>query len=122
MPVVSMGRFRLSCAQAKHPDHFLVSQMGLSKLSQAFRGHAEGLALFVTMSDPDTVKITKAFIHKGKTLNGGWTAAQLKLVGIDWPPESGWIYRIEGNSISTQDAQSFLKIGMDTHRTESIQS
>lgn len=68
------------------------------------------------MSETKTVLVTRQFVHSGKTAAGGWTASQLKLIGIEWPPESGWINRTEGNEISKADADTFLEIGRQSYR------
>ena len=73
-------------------------------------------ALFVAMSETKTVLVTKQFVHSGKTAAGGWTASQLNLIGVEWPPESGWINRAEGNEISKADADTFLEIGRQSYR------
>lgn len=38
------------------------------------------------MSSSELVTLTNDLIEAGKTANGGWTAAKLKLIGVDWPP------------------------------------
>ncbi len=68
------------------------------------------------MSEAKTVLVTKQFSHSGKTAAGGWTATQLRLISVEWPPESGWINRTEGNVISKADADTFLEIGRQSYR------
>lgn len=53
------------------------------------------------------MRVTKEWIHANKTENGGWTARQLKCLGVSWPPTSGWIERIEGDDISDDNAKYF---------------
>ena len=47
------------------------------------------------------------YIHQHKTLNGGWTKRQLEAIGLDWPPQNGWIGTVCGKAISDQSAVDF---------------
>ena len=49
--------------------------------------------------------ITDKFIVQGISKNGGWTRAQLELLGVEWPPTRGWKGRIIGNELSDSDAE-----------------
>ena len=51
--------------------------------------------------------LTYDYIQQHKTDAGGWTSKQLKILGIDWPPKSGWIDDICGKSITEEDAIAF---------------
>ena len=42
------------------------------------------------------ITITKSLIHSVATLRGGWTREQLEILGVPWPPASGWMDRIIG--------------------------
>ncbi len=44
--------------------------------------------------------ITLEVIEKLKTRAGGWTRRDLALLGVPWPPVSGWKDRIIGNEMS----------------------
>jgi len=52
--------------------------------------------------------ITKEFIEKGKSKNGGWSKKQLALLKVAWPPEKGWQLKIIGNTIADDLAKKFL--------------
>jgi hypothetical protein len=52
--------------------------------------------------------ITAEWIHKHKTPRGGWTRKQLQAIGVNWPPEKGWIERCRGREISDQQRQTFM--------------
>lgn len=41
---------------------------------------------------------------------GGWTRAQLEILGIEWPPESGWPRRVIGTELDDIDAEAFLSL------------
>ncbi len=56
------------------------------------------------------MKISKEFILSGKTKNGGWTKEQLALIGVNWPPEKGWMKRIEGKEITNSQASKFQRL------------
>lgn len=53
------------------------------------------------------ITITRAFIHNNKTYAGAWTKAQLKVIGIDWPPRAGWMRTIIGNELTDEEVLRF---------------
>jgi hypothetical protein len=55
------------------------------------------------------VKITKAFVYRGRPATGGWTKRQLEILGVPWPPQDGWIKRITGNTLTDEAAAEFLR-------------
>lgn len=55
------------------------------------------------------MRITRDLIECGRGENGAWTRAQLRLLGIAWPPERGWIDRVIDREISEEVAQAFLQ-------------
>lgn len=52
--------------------------------------------------------VTAEWIHACATVNGGWTAAQLKILGVEWPPQHGWIARCVGMQITTEQRDLFF--------------
>ena len=57
------------------------------------------------------VKVTAEFIHSGKVGPGGWCAAQLRMLGISWPPKSGWIESVVRKNIELTDEAAELFVG-----------
>lgn len=58
------------------------------------------------------IRVTKEFVHAGGTSPfGSWTAKQLHLLGISWPPRSGWLRTIEGKRLKIEHARQFLALG-----------
>ena len=57
------------------------------------------------------IRVTEEFIHQGKSGPGGWCAAQLKLIGVDWPPQAGWIGRTAERNLEVSDDVARLFIG-----------
>lgn len=57
------------------------------------------------------VKVTKEFIVSGRTGPGGWCAAQLRMLGVKWPPAKGWIEAVEGKGIELDDESAGLFLG-----------
>jgi len=51
--------------------------------------------------------LTYEYIQEHKTDAGGWTSKQLKVLGIEWPPKSGWINDVCGKTITDDDAKAF---------------
>jgi hypothetical protein len=43
---------------------------------------------------PETYKPTRDEVMALRTVEGGWTAAQLAKWGVSWPPSKGWIERL----------------------------
>lgn len=57
------------------------------------------------------VKVTAEFIHSGRVGPGGWCAAQLRMLGISWPPKSGWIESVASKNIELTDEEAELFVG-----------
>jgi hypothetical protein len=47
--------------------------------------------------------------HQSK--RDGWTADQLRCLGIEWPPARGWKFRVIGKTIS-DDAKARFEMAM----------
>lgn len=60
------------------------------------------------MSEPNMVTITDDFIERGKSVAGGFSKAQLALLGVAWPPVSGWKAEIVGKRLASDAAARFL--------------
>jgi hypothetical protein len=58
--------------------------------------------------------LTHELIESGQSRVGGWSAAQLLLLGIQWPPRQGWKRRLVGTQIKRSDFQKFLAL-KDAH-------
>lgn len=67
------------------------------------------------MPDP-TVQITGSLIKAGESRNGGWSHAQLALLGVEIPLTKGWRARLGSahRSISKGDAELFVQL-KDAH-------
>jgi len=55
------------------------------------------------------MKITAEWIHAHKTPRGAWTRKQLAVLGVEWPPERGWISRVEGHTITEEQRVAFVQ-------------
>lgn len=53
-------------------------------------------------------EITNDFIVAGMSGNGGFNYAQLKLLGVETPPKTGWKERIIGTKIPRETARKYL--------------
>lgn len=49
------------------------------------------------------IKLTHERLEKAKTPKGGYNAAQLKIIGIGYPPKKGWKKELEGKMIPLSD-------------------
>jgi len=54
--------------------------------------------------------ITKALLDAGRSNRKGWNRSQLAILGVPWPPPSGWKNRVSGKTISATDAKRFLAL------------
>ncbi len=52
--------------------------------------------------------ITRQWMKENATEKGAWTKAQLAVLGIAWPPATGWIDDIVGCDISESTVSSFI--------------
>ena len=55
--------------------------------------------------------LTREFIMEHRTRRGGWTKAQLQVIGVEWPPRNGWIGRACGRNITPDQADMFKALG-----------
>ncbi len=56
------------------------------------------------------MKLTRESIEAGKTDRGGWTSAQLRQLGVEWPPVKGWMRRLMGKEISDAQCTTFMDL------------
>lgn len=69
------------------------------------------------------MQLTRKMIDDGKSDNGAWSAKQLALLGVSWPPKRGWPERIIGTEISDDIYSRFLAIRKtNTHKLGSSDS
>ena len=55
----------------------------------------------------DFFTITRAWLHAHSTPGGGWTAEQLAVFDIPWPPQKGWLSGLVGKAISIDQKKKF---------------
>jgi hypothetical protein len=65
---------------------------------------------FPKVEAPEEVVITDDLIKQGMSTGGGWSRAQLALIGVEWPPKTGWKIRVIGDRISAAAARRFLEM------------
>lgn len=53
------------------------------------------------------IRLTDRLIEGGKTRRGGFTRAQLAVLGVSWPPKCGWKQRLIGTSIDDATLERF---------------
>ena len=68
------------------------------------------------------MKITRNLLNSGASGAGGWTKEQLALLGVVWPPVSGWPGRIIGTEISDADAERFVALRGHKLKKDAAQS
>lgn len=55
------------------------------------------------------ITITPELLAKAKTDAGGYTKAQLAILGIDWPPVKGWARAVIGRELDAEQAARFVE-------------
>jgi hypothetical protein len=55
--------------------------------------------------------ITRKWAHEWCTKPpAGWTAAQLRVLGVAWPPKKGWLSALRGKTIPDEQARQFERL------------
>ncbi len=57
-----------------------------------------------------SIQITNELIESGRSERGGWSRAQLAILGIPWPPPSGWKKTVVGHHIEQSEADHFVEL------------
>jgi len=60
------------------------------------------------MNESVMVTISDELIESGKSAAGGYSRAQLALLGVAWPPVSGWKRQVFGAQITKEAAADFV--------------
>ena len=47
-------------------------------------------------------------IFAGRSARGGWSRAQLTMLGVEWPPMKGWLARLDGTEIEPYRYRAFV--------------
>jgi hypothetical protein len=58
----------------------------------------------------DLVTVTAELIEAGQSERGGWSKAQLALIGVAWPPPAGWKEIAVGRRIPRADTERFVAL------------
>ena len=58
--------------------------------------------------------ITDKWLTDNKTKAGGYTKSQLALIGVKWPPVSGWKKSVINTEISEEIKTTFEQISQQT--------
>ena len=62
------------------------------------------------MADAGQVAVTPELLAAGQSERGGWSRAQFALIGVTWPPPSGWKATVVGRPIPRADAEPFVAL------------
>lgn len=49
-------------------------------------------------------------LEAARTGSGGWSKAQLALIGVDWPPAKGWMGRVKGTRLPGSVVAAFIRL------------
>lgn len=56
------------------------------------------------------MRLTSELIHSAGSNGMGFNSAQLRLLGIYWPPKKGWIRALEGKEISNSTWEQVIRL------------
>ena len=62
------------------------------------------------MSGVKTIQVTRELIQSGMSPGGGWTKEQLAILGVRWPPKTGWREWAERRQVSESEARRFVEM------------
>lgn len=57
------------------------------------------------------VTLSREHVMAGRSKAGGWTRKQLALIGVDWPPLTGWVNRATGRRLPGSAVAAFIRMG-----------
>ena len=66
------------------------------------------------------MRLTREIIEKAKSERGGWTKKQFKIIGEDWPPQSGWKDRCVGNEISSDGIKKYIALRQNKRKAHLV--
>jgi len=52
--------------------------------------------------------LTKELMECGRSSAGGYNRKQLAAIGVEWPPQKGWLKDLIGKEIESSSYQAFL--------------
>ncbi len=64
------------------------------------------------------ITITPELIQSLMSEKGGWSKAALEVLGVDWPPQSGWKSKIRGKQVLASD---LVKLGLTLLQIDGMQ-
>lgn len=70
----------------------------------------QGLDLAVFLCAGETVELTDELIRAGESRRGGYSARQLEVLGVSWPPVKGWKRDVIGKQIDAASYRRFLNL------------
>jgi hypothetical protein len=71
------------------------------------------------MEEKASITVTEQWLKQHATARGGYTKCQLEIIGVGWPPPTGWKARVVGNAIGAVDAKEFERLsGQSSPRGE----
>jgi hypothetical protein len=62
------------------------------------------------MGEADRVPVTPELLTSGQSARGGWSAAQLALLGVPWPPPPGRKAAAIGRLVPAAAAERFVAL------------
>lgn len=65
----------------------------------------------MTASSPPVFKVSEDWIDENASSAGGWTSKQLRILGVQWPPPTGWKKKAAGMMLSAEQAKLFEDLG-----------
>lgn len=95
-------------------EHVLNWLKNEEDISSDFRNliESELLRRSLELSTDEPIVLTSKMLHDASTCGyNGFTAKQLKVFGIKWPPPKGWLKDLVGTTIMTSQYKKFVDAG-----------
>lgn len=62
------------------------------------------------------MQVTDEWLKRCRTASGGYTAEQLRMLGVAWPPRRGWKRQVIGRRLDDRTVERFEAIGKGVSR------
>ena len=63
------------------------------------------------------IELSREMIQQGRSSKGGYSKAQLELLGVKWPPKKGWIDKKIAKKFDEEKIKQFIEL-RDAHLKE----
>jgi hypothetical protein len=62
------------------------------------------------VAEAEQIVVTAELLAAGRSERGGWSKAQLAILGVAWPPTTGWKAVVVGLRLPRAEAERFVSL------------